>query len=157
MFDSNRNSVNLTNDKIMLVLSLNISYNDSTSKKVFINGGNNMTTEKQFEQAKEIVKLLESKYNTNGYLGVEIDYPFDSLERYTGDYTIVNCLFENVLDEVCILHENLKYGEEVFGLTKLEAKSHIRKLQKFIKENSKKYFQGNEVYEYLKKMEEITK
>jgi hypothetical protein len=109
-----------------------------------------------FKQAKEIVKSLEEKCNTNGYVGVEIDIPFDNLQKYTSDYTIVNCLFENILDEICVLHENLKYDEDLFGLTKIEAKSHINRLKKFVKENAKKYFNGNEIYEYLKKAEKIT-
>lgn len=113
------------------------------------------TTEKQLKQASEIVKLLEGKCNTNGYVGVEIDIPFDNLQRYTKDYTIVNCLFENILDEISVLDETLKYGEEedLYGLTKLEAKNHIKKLKKFIKEHAKKYFNGIEVFEYLKKIE----
>lgn len=114
-----------------------------------------MTTEEQLEQAREVVKLLEKKCDTNGYVGVEIENPFDNLKRYTRDYTILHCIFENILDEIFVLTENLKYEEELDGLTRFEAKRHIKKLKKFINDNSKKYFKGTEVYEYIKKAESI--
>jgi hypothetical protein len=114
------------------------------------------TSEKQLEQAKEIVGLLQKEFSTNGYLGVEIDSPFDNLERYTIDYTIINCLFENIVDEIFILSEGIKYDDDLFGLTKIEAKSHIKKLQKFIKLYAVSYFKYNEVFEYIRKAEKVT-
>ena len=110
-------------------------------------------TEKELEQAKEIVGLLEKECDTNGYLGVEIDSPFDNLERFEPGYTIVDCIFENIIDEIFTTTENLKYDEDLFGLTKIEAKSHVRKLKKFVKNHAKDYYAGNDLYEILKKAE----
>lgn len=109
---------------------------------------------RQLEQARDIVRLLETKYSTNGYVGVEIDHPFDNLERYSENYTIIDCLFENILDEITVLEDNLKYGtdEDLHGLTKLEAKSHLRKLKKFIKEHTKDFYTGQKIYNYLRQI-----
>lgn len=114
-------------------------------------------TEKELEQAKELVGILEKEYNTNGYLGVEIDSPFDNMERFNADYTIINCIFQNVIDEIFTTTENLKYDEDLFGLTKIEAKSHVRKLKKFIKKYAKDYYSGNRLYEILKHTEDMSK
>lgn len=109
-----------------------------------------MTTEKQLEQTREIVKLLEKKYNTNGYVGVEVDSPFDNLARYTEDYTIVDCIFQNILDEISALTQALSYDEDDLDITAVEANRHIKKLKKFVKDNTEKYFVGAKVHEYLK-------
>lgn len=114
-------------------------------------------TEKEMEQAREIVKKLEKECDTNGYLGVEIDSPFDNMERFSPDYTIVDCLFENIIDEIFTTTENLKYDEDLFGLTVIEAKSHVRKLKKFVKSHAKDYYDGVKVYETIKKAENASK
>ncbi len=113
-----------------------------------------ITTKNQIEQAKEIVKLLEGKYGVKGNTLVNVDTPFQDLKRYTDDYTIVNCLFENVLDEIAIISENIKYDEETYDLTKRQAKSHLNKLKKFVIDNAKRYFEGEEVDNYVKQAEE---
>ena len=113
-------------------------------------------TEKELEQARELVGLLEKECDTNGYLGVEIDSPFDNTDRFNADYTIVDCVFGNIIDEIFTMTENLKYDEDLFGLTKIEAKSHLRKLKKFIKKYAKDYYSGNKLYETLKHTEDMS-
>lgn len=114
-------------------------------------------TEKELAQAKELVGLLETEAKTNDYLGVEIDSPFDNMARFNADYTIIDCIFQNIIDEIFTTTENLKYDEDLFGLTKIEAKSHVRKLKKFIKKHAKDYYSGNRLYEILKQAEDMSK
>lgn len=114
-------------------------------------------TEKELAQAKELVGLLEEEAKTNDYLGVEIDSPFDNMARFDAGYTIIDCIFQNIIDEIFNTTENLKYDEDLFGLTKLEAKSHVRKLKRFVKKHAKNYYAGNSLYEILKQAEDMSK
>lgn len=114
-------------------------------------------TEKELEQARELVGKLEKECDTNSYLGVEIDSPFDNMARFDADYTIIDCVFQNIIDEIFTTTENLKYDGDLFGLTKIEAKSHVRTLKKFIKKYAKDYYTGNGLYEILKNTEDMSK
>ena len=90
------------------------------------------------ETAKKLVAEIDKKCVTSEFVGVEIDNIFDNLERYDNEFTIIQAVFENVLDELCCITEAIRYwqrGDDYWTLNKTQAKSHAKKLIRFVERN----------------------